>query len=91
MANLAQDKQSLEDRYKSLQEKSKSSTKKLKELKKFLETQDLIKDLAPERDLYRKELDELKATTRAVADMVDPPEKGIESSGTLLERMQKDP
>ena len=50
-----------------------------------------IKDLAPERDLYRKELDELKATTRAVADMVDPPEKCIESSGTLLERMQRDP
>ena len=50
-----------------------------------------IKDLAPERDLYRKELDELKATTRAVADMVDQPEKGIESSGTLLERMQRDP
>jgi len=44
--------------------------------------------LAAERDLYKKELDELKAAAQTVVDMVDPPEEGAELTKTLLERLQ---
>lgn len=44
-----------------------------------------IKNLAVERDLYRKEINDLKVATQAIVDMVDPPEKDTDASGTLLE------
>jgi len=44
-----------------------------------------IKNLAVERDLYRKEINDLKVATQAIVDMVDPLEKDTDASGTLLE------
>ena len=43
--------------------------------------------MAAERDLYKKELDELKAAAQTVVDMVDLPEEGAELTKTLLERL----
>jgi len=51
----------------------------------LVETMQQIKNLAVERDLYMKEINDLKVATQAIVDMVDPPEKDTDASGTLLE------
>ena len=58
--------------------------KKLTNIKKdidcqIVETMQQIKNLAAERDLYKKELDELKIAAQAVVDMVDLSEEGTET------------
>lgn len=99
MAQLARDKKALEERNKSLQGKNKSSAKKhrdeIEKLTKIkedvdhqlVETMQQIRDLAAERDLYKKELDKLKAAAQAVVDMVDPPEEVTEQTKALLGRL----
>jgi len=64
--------------------------KKLTNIKKdidcqIVETMQQIKNLAVERDLYRKEINDLKVATQAIVDMVDPLEKDTDALGTLLE------
>ena len=64
--------------------------KKLTNIKKdtdcqLVETMQQIKNLAVERDLYRKEINDLKVAAQAIVDMVNPPEKDTDASGTLLE------
>ena len=44
-----------------------------------IDTMQQIKNLAAERDLYKKELDELKIAAQAVVDMVDLSEEGTET------------
>ena len=56
-----------------------------------IDTMQQIKNLAAERDLYKKELDELKIAAQAVVDMVDLSEEGTETSRTLLEELQRAP
>ena len=41
--------------------------------KQLVEAMTQIKDMAEEKDLRKKELDDLKAAALAVIDMVDPP------------------
>jgi len=56
--------------------------------KQLVEAMQQITDLAAERDLQKKELNELKAASQVIVDMVDPPEEGAEQTNTLLERLQ---
>ena len=70
--------------------------KKLTNIKKdtdcqLVETMQQIKNLAVERDLYRKEINDLKVAAQAIVDMVNPPEKDTDASGTLLEWLQRAP
>ena len=58
--------------------------------RQVIDTMQQIKNLAAERDLYKKELDELKIAAQAVVDMVDLSE-GTETSRTLLEELQRAP
>lgn len=103
IAKLAEDKKTLEERNKSLQEKNKSISKNHKDdLEKFgkmlkdadkqlVEAMTQIKNMAEEKDLWEKELGELKAAAQAVIDMVDPPKEGAVPDKTLLERLQGTP
>ena len=59
--------------------------------KQLVEAMTQIKDMAEEKDLRKKELDDLKAAAQAVIDMVDPPEEGTVQDKTLLERLQGAP
>ena len=47
-----------------------------------------IKEMAKQKDLREKELEELKTVAQAVVDMVDPPKEGTVQDKTLLERLQ---
>jgi len=47
--------------------------------RQVIDTMQQIKNLAAERDLYKKELDELKIAAQAVVDMVDLSEEGTET------------
>ena len=59
--------------------------------KQLVEAMTQIKDMAEEKDLRKKELDDLKAAAQAVIDMVDPTEEGDVQGKTLLERLQGAP
>jgi hypothetical protein len=50
-----------------------------------------IRDMAAEKELKDKELEELTGATQVVVDMVDPPEGGVISEKTLLERLHEAP
>jgi predicted LPLAT superfamily acyltransferase len=50
-----------------------------------------IKDMATEKELKGKELEELKGAAQVVVDMVDPPEDGVINERTLLERHRDAP
>ena len=51
--------------------------------KQLLEMMTQIKDMAEEKDLREKELEELKTAAQTVIDMVDPPEEGTEQNKTI--------
>jgi len=59
--------------------------------KQLVEAMTQIKNMAEEKDLWEKELGELKAAAQAVIDMVDPPKEGAVPDKTLLERLQGTP
>jgi hypothetical protein len=50
-----------------------------------------IRDMAAEKELKDKELEELKGVAQVVVDTVDPQEEGIISERMLLERLREDP
>jgi hypothetical protein len=50
-----------------------------------------IRDMAAEKELKGKELEELKGAAQVVIDMVDPLEEGVVSETTLLERLHEAP
>jgi peroxiredoxin family protein len=50
-----------------------------------------IKDMAAEKELKDKELEELKGAAQVVVDMVDPPEEGLINKRMLLERLREAP
>jgi hypothetical protein len=50
-----------------------------------------IQDMAAEKELKDKELEELKGVAQVVVDTVDPQEEGIISERMLLERLREDP
>jgi hypothetical protein len=52
---------------------------------KLVECMTQIRDMAAEKELKDKELEELKGAAQVVVDMVDPPEEGVISERTLLE------
>jgi hypothetical protein len=47
--------------------------------------------MAEEKEVREKELEELMGAARIVVDMVDPPEEGVVSDKTLLERLREAP
>jgi len=57
----------------------------------LLEAMQQIKEMAKQKDLREKELEELKTAAQAVVDMVDPPKEGTVQDKTLLERLQGAP
>ena len=59
--------------------------------KQLVEAMTQINYMAEEKDLRKKELDDLKAAALAIIDMVDPPEEGDVQGKTLLERLQGAP
>ena len=59
--------------------------------KQLVEAMQQITDLAAKRDRQKKELNELKAASQVIVDMVDPLEEGAEQTKTLLERLQGAP
>jgi hypothetical protein len=50
-----------------------------------------IRDMAAEEELKKKELEEIKNAAQVVVDVVDPPEEGVVSNKTLLERLHETP
>jgi hypothetical protein len=58
---------------------------------KLVERMTQIRDMAAEKELKDKELEELKGAAQIVVDMVDPPEEGVVKERTLLERLCEAP
>jgi hypothetical protein len=58
---------------------------------KLVECMTQIRDMATEKELKDKELEELKGAAQVVVDMVDPLEEGVISERTLLERLREAP
>jgi hypothetical protein len=58
---------------------------------KLIECMTQIRDMADEKELKNKELEELKAAVQVVVDLVDPPEKGLISKRMLLEQLHEAP
>jgi hypothetical protein len=50
-----------------------------------------IRDMAAEKELKDKELEELKGATQIVVDMVDPPEERVINERMLLEQLREAP
>jgi hypothetical protein len=48
-----------------------------------------IRDMAAEKELKKKELEELKNSAQVVVDMVDAPEEGVVTDKMLLERLRE--
>jgi hypothetical protein len=53
----------------------------------LVECMQQIRDMATQKELKDKELEELKDAAQVAVDMVDPPEEGVVNSKTLLERL----
>jgi hypothetical protein len=58
---------------------------------KLVECMTQIRDMAAEKELKNKELEELKGVAQVVVDMVDPLEEGVINERTLLERLREAP
>ncbi|RLM65837.1 hypothetical protein C2845_PM16G01870 [Panicum miliaceum] len=50
-----------------------------------------IRDMAAEEELKKKEPKELQIAAQVALDMVDPPEEGVVSDKTVMERLWKTP
>jgi len=59
--------------------------------KRLVQCMQQIKDIAVEKELRDKELEELKTTAQVVVDMVDAAEEGVVDSRTLVEQLRQVP